>query len=305
MRVSAGDDGERLDRVLAAAPGVGSRAAAQRLIAAGLATVDGVPRSKNFLVRSGQLVEAEVPPPPDSTLEPEPMDLAIPFEDEHLLVVDKPAGIVTHPSKGHARGTLVHGLLAHSIAGGDSPRRPGIVHRLDKDTSGLMIVAKSEESHRLLVDMLAGHEVERTYLALVHGVFETKEGTVEAPVGRDAARRQQMSVAARGGRDAVTHFRVAESWPADSRERDRAGGYSLLEVRLETGRTHQIRVHLAAIGHPVAGDATYGRRKDTLGVGRQFLHSHRLRFGHPVTGEVIELESPLPDDLKAALDRLG
>lgn len=304
MTVAGTQDGKRLDKVLAELPAVGSRAAAQRLIVSGLVKVDGEPRGKNYTLSEGQLVQAELPPPPETDLEPEPMDLAIPYEDEHLLVVDKPAGIVTHPAKGHPSGTLVNGLLAHSIAGGDSPRRPGIVHRLDRDTSGLMIVAKSEAAHRRLVEMLAGHEVERTYLALVHGLFSTLEGTVEAPVGRDTSRRKQMSVAAARGRHAVTHFRVARSWP-EGAGTGGSGGFSLLEVRLETGRTHQIRVHLAAIGHPVAGDRTYGRRKDVLGVGRQFLHSARLRFEHPVTGEVIELESPLPDDLQVALERLA
>lgn len=307
VRITAGteDEGRRLDKLLAGLPAIGSRTAAQRLIAAGMVTVDGAGRGKNYLVHPGEVIEAEVPAAADSRLEPEPMGLDIPYEDEYLLVVDKPAGIVTHPAKGHPRGTLVHGLLAHSIAGGNSPQRPGIVQRLDKDTSGLMIVAKDGETHRRLSGMLARHAVERTYLALVHGLFETHEGTIEAPVGRDNARRQQMSVAAQHGRDAITHFRVVESWSGEGKGRGKASaGFSLLEVRLETGRTHQIRVHLAAIGHPVAGDATYGRRRDVLAIGRQFLHSARIRFEHPMTGAVIDLESPLPGDLQAALARL-
>lgn len=304
--------GQRLDKFIAAAPEIGSRAAAQKLIAAGLVTVGGSERNKNFRVGEGDLVEIRVPPPAELQLEPEEMDLSIPYEDGHLLVVDKPAGIVTHPAKGHITGTLVHGLLGRQIAGGENPHRPGIVHRLDKDTSGLLIVARDDETHRRLSEALSRHKIERTYLCLVCGLFETREGTIEAPLGRDARERQQMAVTRRGGREAVTHFRVLESW-GGARAAGRAGtvsasksagGYSLLEVKLETGRTHQIRVHLAAIGHPVAGDSVYGRRKDDLGVGRQFLHSSRLRFTHPETGETIDVSAPLPPDLETVLVQL-
>ncbi len=305
------EDGARLDVLLAGLPAVGSRAAAQKLIAGSLALVDGEPRAKNFRVRSGQRLAVSVPPPPVSDLIPEPMTFDIPYEDPYLLVVDKPAGVVTHPAKGHDSGTLVHGLLAHQIAGGAHPHRPGIVHRLDKDTSGLLIVAKDEETHRLLVRMMAAHEVNRTYLALVHGLFETREGTVEAPVARDSRMRQRMAVS-HGGREAVTHFRVLKSWTDRARgaavtpgAAGAQGGFSLLEVQLETGRTHQIRVHLAAIGHPVAGDRVYGQRRDTFAIGRQFLHSARLNFHHPRTDEMVIVESPLPDDLRQVLDQLG
>lgn len=304
------EDGERLDKLLATAPEIGSRAAAQKLIAGGLVLVDGEPQTKNFRVRAGQLVRASVPRPAAPDMTPEPMDLDIPFEDQYLLIVDKPAGIVTHPAKGHDAGTLVHGLLAHQIAGGEHPHRPGIVHRLDKDTSGLLIVAKDEETHRRLVKMMAAHEVERTYLALVHGLFETREGTVEAPVARDTSQRQRMAVARGRGREAVTHFKVAGSWPGRMHKAGEVGaagtdGFSLLEVKLETGRTHQIRVHLAAIGHPVAGDKVYGRRRDVLEIGRQFLHSARLVFRHPRTGEKVEVDSQLPVELAAVLKHLG
>ncbi|MHB0866766.1 MAG: RluA family pseudouridine synthase [Thermoleophilia bacterium] len=304
INVSDIDNGQRLDVLLTSAAAVGSRAAAQKLINQGLVQVDGTVRPKNYRVSAGETVVAQASGREEQDLEPEAMELSIPFEDEYLLVVDKPAGLVTHPSRGHSSGTLVNGLLAHGIAGGDE-FRPGIVHRLDKDTSGLLIVARSEEAHRRLAAMLKGHEVERFYMALVHGLFETREGTVEAPLGRDSAHRQKMAVTSRQGRDAVTHFRVIQSWappgvgPGATRD-----GFSLLEVKLETGRTHQIRVHLAAIGHPVAGDGTYGQRRDPLGVGRQFLHSARLEFTHPVTGESVRVESPLPADLQAALDSL-
>jgi len=307
INVSADAAGERLDKLLGAVAAVGSRAAAQKLIATGLVEVDGAARSKNYRVSEGETVEVRLPEPAASDLTPEEMELSIPYEDDHLLVVDKPAGIVTHPAKGHATGTLVHGLLARQIAGGEHPQRPGIVHRLDRDTSGLLIVARDDETHRRLTEALSRHKIERTYLCLVHGLFETREGTVEAPLGRDARERQQMAVTRRGGRDAVTHFRVLESWGAKGP--GRAGGkgstgYSLLEVRLETGRTHQIRVHLAAIGHPVAGDRVYGRRRDELGVGRQFLHSARLRFTHPESGETVDVSAPLPPDLQQVLDAL-
>lgn len=302
--VSDLDQGQRLDVLLTAAAAIGSRAAAQKLITEGRVRVDGTVRPKNYRVSAGETVVADAPRQEEPRLMPEAMVLSIPFEDEHLLVVDKPAGLVTHPARGHATGTLVNGLLAHGIAGGDE-FRPGIVHRLDKDTSGLLIVARDEEAHRRLAAMLKRHEVERTYLALVHGLFETREGTVQAPLGRDSSHRQKMAVTGRQGRDAVTHFRVIQSWappgagPGASRD-----GFSLLQVKLETGRTHQIRVHLAAIGHPVAGDSTYGQRRDILKIGRQFLHSARLEFKHPVTGEVVRVESQLPADLKAALDSL-
>ncbi|MBE0429113.1 MAG: RluA family pseudouridine synthase [Thermoleophilia bacterium] len=306
--VTGADAGQRLDKVLAAAPGIGSRAEAQKLIEAGPVLVDGRPRSKNYRVREGEAIVSPLPRAEAPVLEPEEMNLRTPFEDEYLLVVDKPAGLVTHPAKGHPRGTLVHGLLAHQIRGGESPHRPGIVHRLDKDTSGLLIVARDEETHRRLTGMLKRRAIERTYLALAHGRFETREGTVEAPLARDASRRQKMAVDGRRGREAVTHFRVLRSWPGPGSAA--AAGkapedFSLLEIKLETGRTHQIRVHLAAIGHPLAGDRTYGRKRDVLGIGRQFLHSARLKFRHPVTGEELEIESPLPEDLKAALESLS
>lgn len=299
---TAAHEGERLDLFIAGLPEVGSRAVAQKLIAAGAVQVDGRPQPKNHRMAPGEIVRANIQPPEAPSLEPEPMDLSIPYEDDHLLIVDKPAGVVTHPAKGHQTGTLVHGLMAHQISGGGDAFRPGIVHRLDKDTSGLLVVAKDEETHRRLVGMLRRREVKRTYLALVHGLFETREGTVEAPLARDSGQRQKMAVAGAGrGRDAVTHFRVISSWAAAGAGRE---GFSLLKVSLDTGRTHQIRVHLAAIGHPVAGDPAYGRRRDRLEIGRQFLHSAHLEFEHPITGEIIAVDSPLPHDLATALNHL-
>ena len=290
--VASGEAGRRLDAAVAALEAVGSRAAAQRLIAAGRVLVDGLTVPKRHLLRHGERVEVRPESPPPAGLEPEEMPLVVRFEDEHLLVVDKPAGVVTHPSAGHRTGTLVHGLLARAIAGGDDPTRPGIVHRLDRDTSGLLVVARSPRAHRRLQRLLRERRVDRRYLALVHGPAPPAL-TISRPVGRDPRARTRMSTSAPAGRDAVTHVRRLEEM----------GAYALVEARLETGRTHQIRVHLEAEGMPVAGDPVYGRRRDDLGVGRQFLHAARLSFPHPETGEPVDVESPLPPDLAAALER--
>ena len=215
---------------------------------------------------------------------------AICYEDEHLLVVDKAAGVVVHPGRGHAHDTLSQ-LLAGSAAGGD-PARAGIVHRLDRDTSGLLVVARTEESHRRLQAAVARRLVEREYLALVNGVPPARSGTIDAPVGRDARVRTRMSVGGAHAREARTHFTLERA----------LGGVSLLRVRLETGRTHQIRVHLRAIGHPVCGDPEYGTAGQ-LGLQRQFLHAARIAFEHPFTGARVDVSSPLPKDLKDALER--
>jgi 23S rRNA pseudouridine1911/1915/1917 synthase len=214
----------------------------------------------------------------------------IAYEDEHLLVVDKGPGVVVHPARGHREDTLSQ-LLAHSASGGD-PERAGIVHRLDRDTSGLLVVARSEQAHALLQRALARRQIEREYLALVEGRPPARSGTIEAPIGRDARVRTRMAVGGAKAREARTHFELQEALP-DS---------SLLRLRLETGRTHQIRVHLRAIGHPVAGDPEYGTA-GLFGLERQFLHAARLAFDHPITGERVEVRSPLPDDLRRALAR--
>ena len=224
-------------------------------------------------------------------LEPEEVPLRIAYEDEHLLVVDKPAGIVVHPAPGHSTGTLVHGLLGR-VAGGDVPERPGIVHRLDRDTSGLLVVSRTEEAYRGLRNLVRRRELERRYKALVRGRPRSWRGRIEAPIGRDRHEPTRMSLDTDTPRDAITHFEVEEL----------LDGYALLDVRLETGRTHQIRVHLAEIGLPVVGDRVYGVPDPELR--RQFLHAWRLAFPHPVTGEQVEAESPLPADLQAALARV-
>jgi 23S rRNA pseudouridine1911/1915/1917 synthase len=290
--VSADEAGARLDVVLGRREEIGSRSRVTRLVRSGAVTVDGVSRVKSSVVFEGQTVAVLLPAEIPTTPILESGVVPVLYEDEWLLVVDKPAGMAVHPSRGHGSGTLVHALVEHGLAGGEG-FRPGVVHRLDKDTTGLLVVAKSAEAHRRLVAMMRKRSIDRRYLALVHGSFAAESGTIEAPIGRDPVRRKSMTVGGVSAREARTHFRVLE------RLRD----FTLLEVRLETGRTHQIRVHFSAIGHPVAGDATYARR-DVLGLGRQFLHSHRLSFSHPMTGLELQIEAPLPTDLARTLDRL-
>ena len=281
--------GERLDRFLATIPAIGSRAAAERLLTAGDVLVDGVSRPKSHRLAGGEEVVVEQEPataaPPASTPEPR-----IAYEDEHLLVVDKPAGLVVHPAAGHASGTLVQALAGRS-AGGD-PGRPGIVHRLDRDTSGLLVVARTEQAYEGLRALVRRRLLEREYLALVRGRPRSRAGRIEAPIGRDRRDPTRRSLETDAPKDAVTNFELVELFDE----------HALLRVRLETGRTHQIRVHLAAIGLPVVGDPVYGAPEP--GLRRQFLHAARLSFRHPVTAEQIEVTSPLPSDLAAALEQV-
>jgi 23S rRNA pseudouridine1911/1915/1917 synthase len=282
--------GERLDVFLARE--AGSRTAAQRLIDAGLVRVDGAERPKRHTVAAGETISvrraAEAPEP-----EVPEAQFGVVYEDEHLLIVDKPAGVVVHPARGHRSGTLAQ-ALAGRAAGGDNPDRPGIVHRLDRDTSGLLVVARSEPVHAALKAMLAERRINREYLALVEGRPAARAGTIDAPLGRDRRVRTRISTDTDEPREAITHFEVERALE----------GYTLLRVRLETGRTHQIRAHLKAIGHPVAGDPEYGRA-GALGLPRQFLHAERLEFAHPMTGAAIAAQSPLPSDLSAALEVAG
>ena len=255
--------------------------------------VDGERAPKSRRLEGGEDVEFEPDPGARSDkLAPEEIELRIAHEDEHLLVVDKPAGVVVHPSPGHRTGTLVHGVLAHGAAGGDE-ERPGIVHRLDRDTSGLLVVARSDESYERLKELVKAHGLERTYTALVRGRPRSRKGRIEAPIGRDRRHPTRQSLNTDSPREAVTHFELVEL----------LGQYALLRVDLETGRTHQIRVHLGAIGLPVVGDPVYGAPDPALG--RQFLHATRLAFEHPFTGERLEVESPLPGELQRYLDDLG
>jgi 23S rRNA pseudouridine1911/1915/1917 synthase len=294
LRVPPESSGTRLDRFLAELPEVGSRAVAERLVRDGAVLVDGRARPKSHRLDGGEELEFEPPATRPSGLEPEEMDLAIPYEDEHLLVVDKPAGLVVHPAAGHHTGTLVHGLLAYDVEGGEESERPGIVHRLDRDTSGLLVVARSPEAHRRLEEMVRRRELTREYTALVVGRPRSWRGTIDAPIGRDRHDPLRHSLDTDSPRAAVTHFEVTEL----------IGDHALLRVTLETGRTHQIRVHLAAIDLPVAGDPTYGRAAPDLGLARQFLHAARLAFEHPFTGEPVDVTSPLPPDLDESLATL-
>lgn len=281
--------GVRLDRFLAEP--LGSRARAQALIDSGRVRVDGRPRPKRHLVQAGERIAVSEGEPALPEPEAVPADLAIAYEDEHLLLVEKPAGVVVHPARGHRTGTLVQ-ALAGRAAGGDEPWRAGIVHRLDRDTSGLLVVAKSDDVHRALKALLASRRLRREYLALVDGHPSARTGTIDAPIGRHRRDRVLMSIDSDDPREARTHFTVERLLPAAA----------LLRVSLETGRTHQIRVHMAAIGHPVSGDPLYGEA-GRYGLSRQFLHAERLAFSHPVTGEPVDVHSRLPDDLLEALTR--
>ncbi len=292
-------EGMRLDVCVSFQAGI-TRTAAQRLIAEGKVLVDGFPAPKRHLMRAEERVEVLLPDP----LPPEPASQDIPvrvlYQDDDLAVVCKPAGMVVHPAAGHRDRTLVNALLhaLDGLSGVGGVGRPGIVHRLDKDTSGLMVVAKNDRAHLILQRMIKERTLHRYYLVLVHGVPATGLGTVSAPVGRDVRNRKRMAVNAVSGREAVTHFEVLRDF----------GRAALIEAELQTGRTHQIRVHMAYIGHPVVGDRVYGRwgpLEHELGIKRQFLHAWKLSFNHPVSGNPLLFEEPLPEDLESALDVLS
>ena len=288
IQITAEDEGARLDAALA--PHVGSRSRAQRLIEAGAVSINGELVIKRHRVAAGEVVVVDEElgrrrPEPDAA----PADFVVAYEDEYLLVVDKPAGVVVHPARGHASGTLVQALSGRA-AGGDDEERPGIVHRLDRDTSGLLVVARDEATHRQLKTLLQAREITREYVALVGGRPPARTGTIDAPIGRDRHDRLIMSTDTDHPRTAITHFEITEALAETT----------LLRVRLETGRTHQIRAHLHAIGHGVVGDPAYGAAPP-FGLTRQFLHARRLAFVHPATGVAVDVTSPLPDDLQAAL----
>ncbi|MFW6084375.1 MAG: RluA family pseudouridine synthase [Gemmatimonadota bacterium] len=306
FRLAVDDDtAERIDALLADRSRL-SRSQVAALIAEERVRVDGRPISKSYRPRAGDRIVMEIPPPPPNELVPEDIPVEVVYEDDHLLVVEKPYGMVVHPAPGHETGTLVHALLGPygSLSPVGLPRRPGIVHRLDRDTSGLLIVARRAEAHRALSKALAAREVGRGYLAAVWGRFDRERATIDRPIGRDPNDRKRMAVV-EGGRRAVTHVRRLERWPAAD----------LIAVRLETGRTHQIRVHLADTGHPIVCDPFYGAgwERGMTGAGGQwalrfagrvdrlFLHAARLSFVHPVTGEELTFTSSLPEPLAGAL----
>jgi len=288
--------GQRLDRFVADQIAVLSRSQVKRLIQEGQITVNGEPAKPAASLSEGDRVCVAKPPLPEPTLTPEPCPVDVVYEDEHLLVVNKPAGIIVHPGTGQAEGSLLAAVLAYRpdiVAANADSERPGIVHRLDRDTSGLLLVAATAEAQRSLRAQFKARTVSKTYLALVHGHLDPVVGAIEAPIARDGHRRTRMAVSPEG-RYARTEYRVLDHLP----------GVSYIEVKLLTGRTHQIRVHLSAIGYPVVGDKVYGRRRARPQAPRQFLHSHRLGFKHPASGETIEFTSPLPQDLQEVLDRL-
>ena len=295
LELTADRGGERLDTFIARRCPELSRSQARRLIDEGLVSVNGRQAKPSEGVTAGLSVNVTIPPPETIELAPEAIPLTIIYQDGDIIVLDKPAGLTVHPAPGHPSGTLVNALLAAcpDLQGIAGTLRPGIVHRLDKDTSGLMVVAKNYRAQRALQHQLKESEVRKTYLALVKGVPSPREGTIGAPIGRHPKNRKKMAVVA-DGRESTTRYRV--------REEIAGGKYSLLEVEPVTGRTHQIRVHLAAIGHPVVGDATYGRSSES--IGRQFLHAHKLAFAMPLGGRTVEFVSPLPADLRGALSRL-
>ncbi len=297
--VGQDEQGLRLDVYLSRRDPTLSRSQARRLIDDGDALVDGKAVRASHRLRPGEKVSLRKPPPVPSEIVPEEIPLDIRYEDDAILVVDKPAGMVVHPAVGNFRGTLVNALQFHcrQLSGIGGVMRPGIVHRLDKGTSGLMVIAKSDEAHRHLSEQFKRRLVSKRYTALVHGNVRQDEGLVDAPVGRHPVERKKMSTSSRRGKAALTRWKVLE----------RFGAFTLLEAKIETGRTHQIRVHLGALGHPVVGDSVYGGSKRIVEspalravlkkLSRQALHAGRLSFAHPVTGEEMTFESPLPEDI--------
>jgi 23S rRNA pseudouridine1911/1915/1917 synthase len=300
--ILAEGSGGRLDKYLADRVTELSRSAVQRLIERGQVTVNGELVRASYKVRAGDMVVVHLPSEEPRDLAAEAIPLVVIYEDEFLLAVDKPAGMVVHPAPGHPGGTLVNALLAHCPElASNGEERPGIVHRLDRDTSGLILAAKSEKIRRGLQRQFKERQVRKAYLALLDGHLRPAWGRIEAPIGRDPRHRQRMAVMP-GGREAITEYHVLDQFSHQTGPA--AGEYTLVEAEPMTGRTHQIRVHLASIGHAVVGDTVYGRRRAQLPVSRQFLHARRLGFRHPATGRRMELEAPLPEDLAVILELL-
>ncbi|MDR2183612.1 MAG: RluA family pseudouridine synthase [Clostridiales bacterium] len=274
-----------------------TRNAVQKLIDGGNILVSGAAAKSGYRLRAGDMVEIDLPPLTEAEILPQNLPLDIVYEDADIIVVEKPKGMVVHPAAGHNSGTLVNALLHHcdgSLSGINGVMRPGIVHRLDKDTSGLLVAAKNDAAHNGLAEQFAAHSIKREYLAVVHGGFKEDAGKIDAPIARHKINRKKMAVV-QDGRRAVTHWRVTE----------RLGKYTLIKCTLETGRTHQIRVHMAHIGRPVLGDAVYGSDKQPFGAGGQVLHAHLLGFVHPISRQYMEFASPLPDYFEWVLSKIG
>ena len=297
MTLYADIPGERLDAFLARCADNLSRSAAQKLIEDGLVTVDGGKAKKNDKLKVGAQVTYTIPKPKSVDVAPTEMPLEIVYEDEDVLVINKPKGLVVHPAPGHSDDTLVNGLLfamGDDLSGINGELRPGIVHRIDKDTSGLLAVAKNDLAHTMLASQLKDHSMHRIYEAIVCGNFRENSGTVDAPIGRHPSDRKKMCVTARNSREAVTHWEVVE----------RYRGYTHIRCKLETGRTHQIRVHMAHIGHPILGDTVYGHKAKELGMDSQCLHAGTLCFAHPRSGRPVMVFAPLPDYFQKVLEKL-
>ena len=297
LQVNPEDTGTRLDAWLAGQLPDVTRSAAARLCEEGRVTAAGKPLAKNYRLGGGEAVSVTLPDPEPVDVAPQDIPLDVVYEDSDVIVVNKPKGLVVHPAPGHPDGTLVNALLHHcgdSLSGIGGELRPGIVHRIDRDTSGLIIAAKNDKAHLALAEQLQDHSLARVYEAVAVGSFREDSGTVDAPIGRHPVDRKKMAIEPRNGRPAVTHWRVLARYP----------GHTHVECRLETGRTHQIRVHLASIGHPLLGDTVYGSKKPYPGLAGQCLHARKLIFRHPRTGERVELECPLPDWFQEVLDKL-
>ena len=299
LTLTAECSGERLDAFLAANVEDLTRSAAQKLLEKGAVTIAGRPAKKNEKTAEGMTVEVELPDPEPIDVIPQNIPLDVVYEDADVIVINKPVGLVVHPAPGHPDGTLVNALLYHcgdSLSGINGQLRPGIVHRIDRDTSGLIIAAKNDKAHVALADQLQDHSLARVYEAVVHGNIREDEGTVDAPIGRHPIDRKKMAIDRKDGRRAVTHWTVL----------GRYNGYTHIQCRLETGRTHQIRVHMASIGHPLVGDPVYGgNRKSLPGLVGQALHARKLRFIHPATQSPLEVECPLPDWFERVLRQIN
>ena len=297
MRLTADQNGERLDAFLSRCGENLSRSAAQKLIEAGAVRLNGKPPKKNDRLSLGDTVEYDIPEPKEVDIAPKDIPLDIVYEDEDVAVINKPKGLVVHPAAGHQDDTLVNGLLyamGDSLSGINGELRPGIVHRIDKDTSGLLAIAKNDLAHTMLASQWKDHSMARTYEAIVCGSFREDRGTVDAPIGRHPTDRKKMCVTQRNAKPAVTHWEVVE----------RFRGYTHIRCRLETGRTHQIRVHMAYIGHPILGDMVYGHKKPELGQSSQCLHAGALCFRHPRDGRPVMVFAPLPDYFQQVLEKL-
>ena len=290
-------EGERADAFLARSVPDLTRSAAQKLLEQGMVKRRGAPLKKNDRLSPGEELELTLPDPEPLDVVPQNIPLDVVYEDEDVIVVNKPVGMVVHPAPGHPDGTLVNALLYHcgdSLSGVNGVLRPGIVHRIDRDTSGLIIAAKNDRAHLTLAQQLQDHSLARTYAAVTVGGLKEDEGTIDAPIGRHPVDRKRMAVDWKNGKRAVTHYTVLGRYP----------GYTYVECRLETGRTHQIRVHMASIGHPLLGDVVYGSKKPWPGLAGQCLHARKLRFVHPSTGKLVEVECPLPDWFETVLKQI-